>query len=95
MKKLILLLIVIVSMSGCVVIPGRLHHEKRIQMYRNYPRQYYYHSGLFSYFFSGNGTPETNLNNKVMTIGEKTVIQPLSIPQAMKNIPHQSKASPK
>ena len=43
MKKLILLLIVITSMSGCVMIPTRLSiHERRLWIHQNYPKKYYY-----------------------------------------------------
>ena len=43
MKKIILLLIVMISMSGCVIMPTRLSlHERRLWIHQNYPRQYYY-----------------------------------------------------
>jgi hypothetical protein len=43
MKKLILLLILITSMSGCVVLPTRLSkHERKLWIHQNYPKQYYY-----------------------------------------------------
>jgi hypothetical protein len=43
MKKIILLLIVAISMSGCIVMPSRLTiHERRLWIHQNQPRQYYY-----------------------------------------------------
>ena len=43
MKKLILLVIVIISMSGCIMIPTKLSvHERRLWIHQNYPKQYYY-----------------------------------------------------
>ena len=43
MKKLILLLIVVVSMSSCLWVPTRLTiHERRLWIHQNSPRQYYY-----------------------------------------------------
>jgi uncharacterized protein YceK len=43
MKKIILLLVIIFSISGCIIMPSRLSpHEKRLWIHQNYPRQYYY-----------------------------------------------------
>lgn len=43
MKKLIVLLIVMVTMSGCLVSPGRLSiHERRLWIHQNHPKEYYY-----------------------------------------------------
>lgn len=43
MKKLILLLILITSMSGCTVLPTRLStHERKLWIHQNYPKKYYY-----------------------------------------------------
>jgi hypothetical protein len=50
---------------------------------------------LSLYFFSGNGTPDKNLKLKVINTGEKIVIHPYSIPQAIIKIPHHRTASPK
>ena len=57
--------------------------------------QYYCHSGLFAYFFSGKGTPDTNLRKNVIKAHEKTLIHPYYILQAISQMPHQMTASPK
>ena len=43
MKKIILLFVIIISMSGCLVMPTRLSkHERRLWIHQNYPKKYYY-----------------------------------------------------
>lgn len=46
-------------------------------------------------FFSSNGTPETNSNSKVITIGLVISHKSVNCVKATKNTPHQLSASPK
>ena len=43
MKKIILLLIIVVSMSSCLWTPMKMsNHNRRLFIHQNYPREYYY-----------------------------------------------------
>lgn len=56
---------------------------------------YFSQSGCFLYFSSSMGTPETYLNNNVIVIGLKMVMNHKLDEKAINQIPHQRSASPK
>ena len=57
---------------SCVVLLLNGNHKQKTFV----SSQTIFHSGLLAYFFSGNGTPETNLSKNVIKAAEYPVNHP-------------------